>query len=626
MSTPRDDWREEIEWFSQLSEGWSRRKLKHVTDIVNSNVDKKSYEDGHPVRLCNYTDVYYNEFIDSGMDLMRATATESEIERFSLREGDVLITKDSEAWDDIAVPACVTDNPTDVVCGYHLTMLRPHEGVLLGRFLLRALQSSGVREQFHVAAKGITRYGLSLHHIQDAEIPLPPIEEQIARADYIDRKTEGIDTLIRKKQALIDLLREQRTALIHRAVTKGLDPDAPMKDSGIEWLGEVPNHWEVPLLRYVAQLKSGDSITSESIEPEGDYPVFGGNGIRGYADSFTHEGEYALVGRQGALCGNVNFASGRFWASEHAVVVTPNNGYLTAWLGNLLSAMNLGQYSVAAAQPGLAVETIKALRIPVPPPLEQAGIAEFIASKSEQAETVIRAEETAVRLLRELRTSLISEVVTGKIDVREVEVPTEKVQPFAWWMLGNYVIRQMRDEERFGKTVLVKVLYVLQHHLRIQHSARYKRWDHGPYSPKMMKTLESKLKGGGFHRAVKVMRDGYEQVVYEPLENAEDPKDYFGNAWANRQPEIDQIINLFRPLGSTGAEIIATLYAAWNDLLIAGKTPTDAEIIEDVRFNWHAKKQDIPPETWQRGLNWMREQGLEPSGFGQPVETRSGKS
>ena len=139
------------------------------------------------------------------------------------------------------------------------------------------------------------------------------------------------------------------------------------KDSGVEWLGKVPEHWEVYALKRIANLQSGDTISPDDIEEDGQYPVFGGNGLRGYTTNFTHDGTHALIGRQGALCGNINYAHGKFWASEHAVVVSTLNNVETVWLGELLRAMNLNQYSVSAAQPGLSVDIIRNLFIAVPP-------------------------------------------------------------------------------------------------------------------------------------------------------------------------------------------------------------------------------------------------------------------
>ena len=129
------------------------------------------------------------------------------------------------------------------------------------------------------------------------------------------------------------------------------------------WLHAIPREWQRKKLKYVASLKSGNSITSDDIAESGEYPVFGGNGIRGYASAYTHEGRHVLIGRQGALCGNINYATGRFWASEHAVVVTINADSNVTWLGELLRSMNLNQYSQSAAQPGLAVDVIANLEI-----------------------------------------------------------------------------------------------------------------------------------------------------------------------------------------------------------------------------------------------------------------------
>src|SRR5688500_5284111 len=126
-----------------------------------SNVDKHAKDGENPVRLCNYVDVYKNDRIRSSMPFMIATATAEEIDRFRLRAGDVLITKDSESWKDIGVPALVEETVTDLISGYHLALLRPFPERVSGEFLFRALQSMPLSYQFHVEANGVTRYGLS---------------------------------------------------------------------------------------------------------------------------------------------------------------------------------------------------------------------------------------------------------------------------------------------------------------------------------------------------------------------------------------------------------------------------------------------------------------------------------
>lgn len=180
----------------------------------------------------------------------------------------------------------------------------------------------------------------------------------------------------------------------------------------MDWLGRIPAHWEQFALKRAVQLKSGETIGPDAIEDTGAFPVYGGNGFRGYTDSYTHDGEFALIGRQGALCGNINYAEGRFWASEHAVVALGKKPLATRWLGELLRTMNLGQYSVSAAQPGLSVEIIGNLSIPFPPPTEQNAIAAFLDSETAKIDALIAEQVQLIALLKEKRQAVISHAVT----------------------------------------------------------------------------------------------------------------------------------------------------------------------------------------------------------------------
>lgn len=179
-----------------------------------------------------------------------------------------------------------------------------------------------------------------------------------------------------------------------------------------DWIKDVPRHWVKKKLKYVASLKSGDSITAESIAELGEYPVFGGNGIRGYTSAYTHCGNHILIGRQGALCGNINYASGNFWASEHAVVLDMLGNGDVEWLGELLRFMNLNQYSQSAAQPGIAVDVIANLEIPVPPLQEQHAIATYIRDETSQIDELVAAKQRLLDLLEEKRRVLITCAVT----------------------------------------------------------------------------------------------------------------------------------------------------------------------------------------------------------------------
>ena len=248
---------------------------------------------------------------------------------------------------------------------------------------------------------------------------VPPLPEQAAIVRYLDHADRRIRRYVDAKRKLIALLEEEKQAIVNHAVTRGLDPNVPLKPSGVDWLGDVPEHWAVRRLKTMCQMKSGEGITAESIEIAGEYPVYGGNGLRGFTSHYTHDGAFALIGRQGALCGNVHVAHGKFWASEHAVVSTLGIGHDIDWFGAILTAMDLNQYSIAAAQPGLAVERVLNLHLPVPPEQEQKDIANHIGIATADNTAAIARAHRQIELLQEYRTRLIADVVTGKLDVRE---------------------------------------------------------------------------------------------------------------------------------------------------------------------------------------------------------------
>ncbi len=189
------------------------------------------------------------------------------------------------------------------------------------------------------------------------------------------------------------------------------------KDSGVEWLGQnIPSDWKVMRIKDLAFLQSGNSIVSEQIDVEGDFPVYGGNGLRGFYSKYTNEGSFILIGRQGALCGNINYAEGKFWASEHAVVAYLQRAVHMKWFGELLRIMNLNQYSLAAAQPGLAMDRIKRLLLPVPPFQEQQAIADYLDTKTAQIDYKIDLYSKKATQYSKLKQSLINETVTRGLD------------------------------------------------------------------------------------------------------------------------------------------------------------------------------------------------------------------
>lgn len=229
-----------VEWLGDVPENWEVLRLRNAVELRVSSVDKHTRDDEVPVRLCNYVDVYRNDRISSNMPFMRASATEDEIERFRLRSQDVLITKDSEDWTDIAVPALVTEADADLISGYHLALLRPHEGRIIGGYLFYALQSPSVARQLHVAATGVTRYGLSHEAIRSCWLPLPTLPEQTEIVEFLDEETKMGSLVADRAMRQIHLLREYHTRLVADVVTGKLD----VRDAA----ARLPDETDVPEL------------------------------------------------------------------------------------------------------------------------------------------------------------------------------------------------------------------------------------------------------------------------------------------------------------------------------------------------------------------------------------------
>ena len=291
-------------------------------------------------------------------------------------------------------------------------VLRPRRGVNpeYYNYVLKALDFQKI---LHGMGEGI-RLTLSYDELKKLNVPAPDSAIQTAIVSYLDEKCGEIDSLISLQEQMIEKLKAYKQSVITEAVTKGLDPNAKLVPSGIDWIGEIPEGWKVCRIKDLVIMKSGSNLTSEQIANEGSYPVYGGNGLRGYYEAYSNEGDYVLVGRQGALCGNINYAFGRFWATDHAVVCYPRRNFSLIWFGETLRSMNLGQYSLSAAQPGLSVDRIREKKMPLPPVSEQHAIASYLDSKCSDIDRLIALKQQKIESLKEYKKSVIYEAVTGK--------------------------------------------------------------------------------------------------------------------------------------------------------------------------------------------------------------------
>lgn len=422
-----------LEWPSSLPMHWSAKPLRALVDHCVSNVDKIPANGELPVRLCNYSEVYKNEFITLALDFMPGTASEEERRKFGLQAGDVVITKDSESWEDIGVPAFVKESAEDVVCGYHLAILRPKDQRISGRFLFRCLQAKSVRVQLELAASdGVTRFGIPKSEIGGVWVPLPPAELQSAIADYLDRETAQLDALIAAKERLLDLLTEKRYALVTRAVTRGLDPNCPLRDPDIPWLGLLPERWAT---RRIAWLFSERDERGAADLPLLEVSIHAGVVRREFSDDKIESTAADFNTYKVARRGDVVFNKMRMW--QGAVGVAPEDGlvspdYVVAEPNGMMSpefAKLLFRTPVFSAECGrrshgivwdrlrLYWEEFRDIRVPLPSPGEQAAVVESVARETKKLAELAGETKRTISLLKERRSALIAAAVTGQIPV-----------------------------------------------------------------------------------------------------------------------------------------------------------------------------------------------------------------
>lgn len=426
-----------IEWIGDIPESWAMEKLKYTANIFASNVDKKTIEGQRLVSLCNYTDVYYNERIESGMDFMAASATDEQIVKFCLKKNDVIITKDSETPDDIGIAAYVPEDMAGVICGYHLSMIRPKNDVS-GAFIKRFFDSHYVKSKFETLANGVTRYGLGSYAIDNLAIPLPPYEEQQAIANFLDRETAKIDELIQKQEELIELIEEERKAIIDQTISRGLNKERELKNSGLTWLGEIPKHWNVKPLKYLISFNDDVLPESTADDYEINYVEVGDVSERfGIANSTEVAfKDAASRARRLVKHGDILISTVRTYLRAIAPVVNPpsnmvvstgfavirpknlNNDYARFLLSTEYFLSEVISRSTGVSYPAINASDLVQIKVPVPPIEEQGEIAEFIQSKYRTMDLLISKSESSIKFLKEHRASLISAAVTGKIDIR----------------------------------------------------------------------------------------------------------------------------------------------------------------------------------------------------------------
>ncbi|MEE1541705.1 MAG: restriction endonuclease subunit S [Paludibacteraceae bacterium] len=390
-----------IPWIGEIPEGWVLSRIKNCTDIVMGQSPDGDSITSEPV---GYLFMQGNtEFSDKYPNPSLYCQNPNKLSRV----GDILMS--------VRAPVGAL-NISDKIYGIGRGLCSIKNINIDKSYLWYYLLKSS--EDFDYYGNGSTFSAITVSSLNNVPLLLPPLAEQHLIATFLDKKCSEIDSLIELQEQMIEELKAYKQSVITEAVTKGLNPNVPMKNSGIEWIGDVPEEWEVRKIKSLVDLKSGSNLTTTEIsEKEDGFPVYGGNGVRGTYSAYSNDGEYVLIGRQGALCGNINYTKGKFWVTEHALVCYPKEKLVLFWFGESLRAMNLNQYSLSAAQPGLSAERIKNLYIVFPPLAEQQAIADYLDKKCGEIDELITIKQQKIESLKEYKKSVIYEYVTGKREV-----------------------------------------------------------------------------------------------------------------------------------------------------------------------------------------------------------------
>ncbi|TAZ51026.1 restriction endonuclease subunit S [Rhizobium ruizarguesonis] len=613
---------------------WSRKRLRVVADLNPSKA-----EVAHIDREMEVSFIPMEAVGDDGTLDLERTRPIGEVESgyTYFREGDVTVAK---------ITPCFENGKGAIMRGLvggigfgttELTVLRPKPKETTAEFLhwlLTSIQFRGTAEGAMYGAGGQKR--VPDNFIRDFVGVFPPLDEQMAIAAFLDRETAKIDSLVEEQRRLIGLLKNKRQAVISRAVTKGLNPNAKMKESGIEWLGEVPDHWEVTRLANIFSESSAsgpvdlpilsvsihDGVSDRELDDEElDRKVTRSDDRSKY--KLVHPGDlvYNMMRAWQGGFGTVRIAG---LVSPAYVVARPKSEFRTEFVEQLLRTSNaveeMRRHSRGVTDFRLRLywDEFKNIHIALPPLEEQVEIDSSLKAFDEEAEHLIDVAGQSIGLLEERRTALISAAVAGKIDVTGIlnSPSASSRNPDAIRSaVASAVIMRLSHRQNFGRVKLQKFLYLAETYAGVEEMAgRYDREAAGPLDRAMLSEIEARL-----HRAGTVAieqpdgRGG--QVTYKLLRYENQDSGSFAAMLGDRKRKFDHLLNELGDLDTKPVEAVTTLFAVWNDFLIDGQRPTDDAIVSDVLNDWHPEKREkFTADELKTWLGWMRRRDIVPQG------------
>ena len=395
-----------IAWIGEIPEHWEIKRLKNVSDFNPQNDQS----------ISNFSEVGYlpMERLKNGYMLPTVINVYNLTQGLTFfKENDIVMAKVTPCFENgnIAIAKNLINN-----CGFGSSELFIFRVRNINReyffYLLQEEKIKEVCKSTMTGTGGLKR--ISPTFMRNLLLPIPPTLEQQSIATYLDQKCSEIDELIALQEEMITKLQSYKQSVITEAVTKGLDKNVTQKDSGIEWIGEIPEHWKVVKIKYLAKIKSGDSISSNEIIQEGIYEVYGGNGLMGYCNKNNVNGFNIIIGRVGALCGNVRLISDSKFITDNALILNCFDNALYPYMYIMLKAANLNTLNTSNAQPLITGSKVLNVSLPIPPLSEQQSIADYLDQKCSEIDELISTKQQKIEKLKDYKKSLIFECVTGK--------------------------------------------------------------------------------------------------------------------------------------------------------------------------------------------------------------------
>lgn len=470
------------------------------------------------------------------------------------------------------------------------------------------------------------RHSLTEDQLGAIPVIVPPIEEQQRIADFLDAKCAEIDALTADIQAQIDTLEQYKRSVITETVTKGLNPDAEMKDSGIEWVGEIPAHWLVhPVYYYYGERKNKNYLGKEDNLLSLSY----GRVVR--KDINTSDGllpesfnTYNIVETGDIIIRPTDLQNDKRslrtgLVKEHGIITSayidlcPIKQVDSRYFYFLLHAYDVMKvfYNMGnGVRQGLNYSEFSRLMVFEPPYEEQVAIADYLETKVIEVDAIIERKKEQMSVLNAYKRSLIFEYVTGKKEVRN-ETGDAIVALNPHIILLGIINDRIGKKHTRGKVQLQKLLYLLDIHVGMNVNTKYYRYEHGPYDRQLNCYIDVLIKNRWYEQRhdngeILIKGKNYDEFVRK-----------YKNQFREKQMEINQLIDALRDMKTSQLERIATLYAVWNDFILEGENhPTDEKILHEVVTNWTPNKANPQDGTWKLSLEKMKKLGIIPTGKG----------